>query len=334
MTVLFMDSANGNDGATRWTTYGPATVLAGESPTGRAVYRLPSSTVSGLARSIPGTTSVLVSWYGRMQASGSDASTNAQQFQLFSGGTVRISLTHPADGAVRVRQGNGNGTILDTSGIGVIIPQTWHHYQVRAVLRNDSSGRIEVWVDGVQVINFTGSNAAAIVDVDSVRFGRTTAGSWDVSDISIHDSTTPIGVNMVWDMLPTGVGNNTDLSQEPNSGANWEKVDEPTPDGDTTYVYGDTEGDFDTYQMADLPAGTWNVLAVQTILNARKSDAGARFMRPVLRSGGVNYTGTSVPVADSYAASVEIFENDPDTSTAWTSSAVDALEVGPEVRDS
>lgn len=335
MSVLFMDSANGNDVAARWSSAIAVSIQSSESPTNRSVYRCATNNSTLLARTIPPTTSVLVSFKGRISALGGDNSTTYRPFQIWAGGSARLTLTHPADGSVRIRQGGGSSAVLATSAAGVVSADTWHHYECRVVLRNDSSGVVQVWVDGVQVINYSGPTAASVLAVDSIEFSRvnSTQSPWDICDISIHDRSTPIGVNMVWDMLPTAAGASTGLSQSA-AGSNYDKVNEATPDGDTTYVYGDTEGQYDTYAMADLPAGSWTVHAVQTVMHAKKSDSGTRFFRPVLRSDGTDYVGTSVAVAESYVAYTEIFEADPATSDPWTDSAVNALQVGPEVRDS
>ena len=42
------------------------------------------------------------------------------------------------------------------------------------------------------------------------------------------------------------------------------------------------------------------VLATQALYCARKTDAGTRTIRPLTRSGGANYNGSNVNLADSY----------------------------------
>jgi hypothetical protein len=100
----------------------------------------------------------------------------------------------------------------------------------------------------------------------------------------------------------------------PGTGSNFDKVDEATPNGDTDYVFDSVEGDFDLYTLTDLPAGfTFDVLAVQTTFNANTSDAGAKFIRPHIRSGGSEATGTSRALAASYLSYMEVFEDNPVT---------------------
>ena len=86
--------------------------------------------------------------------------------------------------------------------------------------------------------------------------------------------------------------------------------------------------------MADLPSGTWDVLAVQVNNHARKSDAGTRYIRPVVRTGGADFVGTSVVMAESYDTFWEVWNLNPNTTAAWTQSEVNGLEVGAEARDS
>jgi hypothetical protein len=332
-----MDSANGGDVASRWSS-ATLSIIAGASPSGRAAYRLTNSTGQTLGKNIPDTASLLVGWKGRLSALNNDNSGNTALFAIRSdsGSLTHLTFCTLSTGVVRIRRGTATGTILADSAIGIVSVDTWHHFEIRATIA-DSGGRVEVWVDDVKVIDFTGDtrNGGTKTDIDNTGYGRTLGGNWDLSDISIASETTNYGVTMVAMSLPSGNGNSSGLTgSDANQVDNYLHVDEATPDGNTSYVAGDTEGQKDTYALADLPSGTWDVIAVQTVLNAIKSDAGTRFMRPVLRSGTTDYPGASVAVAESYLSYLEVFTTDPDTAAAWTQSGVNALEVGPEVRDS
>lgn len=341
MAVIFMDSANSGEGPTKWDTLVVNATLSGVSPSGRNAYRTVNDNGNLILKIIPDTTSVLVGWKGRLNTLDTDNAANNLSFQIRSdaGVTIHLTLGVTPLGAVTVRRGTGTGTLLGTSANGVIVEDTWHHYEFRATL-NDTTGRAVVWIDGVAtpVIDFTGDtkNAGTKTDIDAIRFGRVISSSgWDVCDISIASETTNYGVTEVASMLPTGNGNSSGMvGSDGNQTDNYLLADEATPNGDTDYNIGDTEGEKDTYAMANLPTGTWDVLAVQTNIHARKNDAGTRFMRPVLRTNSTDYTGTSVVMAESYDTHWQVFNTNPDTAAAWTEAEIDALEVGAEARDS
>lgn len=345
MSILLIDSAHAADGSSKYSTFAPRTTLPTASPSGRSAYQFGSGAGEEIVKPIPDYSSVLVGYYGYVYslANAGDNSTNAQMFRVLSDTlvTVHLSLGVSSTGEVWVRRGGGTGTELARSSAGVITAATWHHWEVRATIA-DAGGRVEVWIDGTQRINFTGDtkNAGTKTVVDGIRWGRTAAASGGsdghlISDIVISNGTTPIGPTTVWRHLPNGNGNSSQLlGSDGNSTDNYLLVDEATPDGDTTYVSSATEGQLDLYALDDLPSGAWDVLAVQTALNAKTDDGGSKFLRPVIRSGGSNAVGTSRSLPASYASHFQVFETNPVTTNPWTEAEVDALEVGPEVRDS
>jgi hypothetical protein len=337
MAVLFMDSVAGNDGATKWTTYSPESLQTGVTPSGGNAYRLGLNGANIIEIGVPNPTSVVTGWHWRMSSLSNENNSNARMYQVMTGTTERLTLTCNTDGAISIRRGSGSGTLLVTSATGVLATATWAFMEVRSTLA-PSTGRVEVWVNGSQVINFTGDTlASGSADQSVIRWSRCLNGSSDVGDIYIADATIPLGPCRPVLLLPNAVGNSSGLT--PNgAGDNYTKVNEATPDGDTTYNASDTEGVKDTYGLGNLPAAvsgnTWDVLAVQTVAYARKSDSGSKFMRPVVRTGGTDYAGSSVTLAESYDTFLEVFDENPGTTAAWTAAQIDALEAGIEVRDS
>lgn len=331
----WLDSANGGDGETRWTAAGGG-VTAGFSPSGRAAYPMSTNPAHQRLLSIPDSETVLVGWKGYTNDLNQDGSGNAQIFQIRSdnGSTLHLTLTYSSDGVVHVRRGGGNGTLLASSDHAVIFVNTWHDYEVMAKL-GDSDGRVQVWIDGAKVIDFTGDtkNGGTKTHIDTVRWARTANGTHWICDIVVDNTDTPKGPTMVLDSYPSADGASTDLTPS-GEGDNYEMVNENPPDGDTTYVSGDTEGQKDTYALdSPVPEG-YEVLAVQVSHYSRKADPGARFARPVIRSNGTDYVGESVPIAESYMTYRESWVEDPATSQPWTRDGRNGIEVGVEIRDS
>lgn len=332
----WLDSANGGDGESRWTSFSIDSIGSGLSPSGRDVYRLGSSS-SDVMLAFPAQESVVVGckwWRSSLPSPNSDE----QSLQFWSDGSAQLSIGWVEGGIVRVTRGaTVTGTLLADSDPGVVSAQTWHDVEVRAVVA-DVGGRVEVWIDGVQVIDFTGdTRASGSSNIDRVRFGRSRAGanSWHISDIVIDSATEPKGPTLVLDSYPSGDGANTDLSPSPGSGEdNYENVNEAIPDGDATYNFGDTEGLKDTYTLDNPVPEGYEVLAVQVSHYSRKTDSGTRFVRPVIRSGGTDYGGESAPLAESYLTYRDSWTEDPDTSSAWTRSGRNSIEAGVEIRDS
>ena len=67
-------------------------------------------------------------------------------------------------------------------------------------------------------------------------------------------------------------------------------------------------------------------------MRARKDDAASREVRCKVKSGAAHRRWRAPhALTASYVYYLDIFEADPDTSAAWTSSGVNAVQIGPEV---
>jgi hypothetical protein len=325
----WLDSAHGGDGASRWTGFSVNSTLSGVTPSGRDAYRI--STAGPVSLSIPDSASVVVGWKGRLSVLSQDGATFNEMLRITRGSTG-INLGVTSSGAVTIRQNSGGGTLLATSAGAPIVVNAWHDWEIRVTLAA-ATGRCEVWVNGVKHIDFTGDTiTSGSLDINTVRFGRVNTGNWDFADIVIDAATVPKGPTMVHYAVPTADGFHIDLAVV-GAANRWQAVSEKPPNGDTSYIHGDTEGQKGTFEVGAVPSG-FDVLAVQVTHNTRKTDSGVRFVRPILRSGGVDYPGPSESMLESYRSYRESWVEDPDTAAAWTETGRNAVEVGVEIRDS
>ena len=84
----------------------------------------------------------------------------------------------------------------------------------------------------------------------------------------------------------------------------------------------------DRYGVTDLSTTPANVLAVQMLISARKSDVGACTMRTRLVSGASIANGATVSPNTANAVLTDIIETDPDGGGAWTAARVNAAQIG------
>jgi hypothetical protein len=206
---------------------------------------------------------------------------------------------------------------------------------------NDSTGSIEVKVDGVSYIAATGS-------LDTQNGGT---GAWDrialgslcsstyLDDFYICDTNgsapynTFLGPVKIETLLAqAGNGANTGLTTSTGSdhGA---LVDDAlgSANGDTDYNFSANVGDKDTYAMSNMSL-TGTILAVQPFLYARKTDAGARSIAPVIRHSGTDADGTDKNPTTSYNWIGQIYTDNPVTAAPFAdASEVNALEIGMKV---
>lgn len=260
--------------------------------------------------------------------------------------TTQVDLRLNSDGSLALTR---NGTTLATTAAGLVIANTYGHIEMKIKVATGTSGTYDLWFNGVNKLTSAGTNTQASGNATASTFQigpATTSGTssnYDYDDIIVYDSqatdangftdiTGPIGdCGLVW-LLPTGAGTTTQWT--PDSGSNYARVNETTPDGDTSYVDDGTIGHVDTYAMADLVGTGPTVKSVASIHYARKTDASARGMRAELRSAGGNTAhATEIALGNSYAYYWSTWGQDPNngTPTNWTASAVNALEAGQKV---
>jgi hypothetical protein len=246
-----------------------------------------------------------------------------------------------ADGSLAWRLGT-SGAVLAQSSPGSVPTGAWHYVELKLVLHN-STGAATIAIDGVVDGVGSGIDTAVAGSATALTLGFDSSAwidRWYCADLYVADIDGSGIVDFLGDVrvetvLPSGNGTTSDLiGSDMDSTDNYLLVDEATP-STADFVQSAAEGDLDTYTMSDLASSAVTVHGVQTCIYATKSDAGNKFIRPVIRSGTTNYPGTSKALAAvTYLASLEVWEQDPDTAAAWTASGVNAMEVGQEVRDS
>lgn len=214
----------------------------------------------------------------------------------------------------------------------------WNYFELKVTI-DASAGAYEL--RGNQISLFSGSSA------NTSEFG---SGGADiirifndendivVDDIYILDSTGSyntdfLGDSVVEGHIPDGDGATTDWT--PSTGTDhYVLIDDPATAApvDSDYVSSSTVTDVDLFTFPAISFITGTIFGTQLNIDARLDAAGTRDIRGKVRSGGTTYDGGVHTVnGTSFATFVEIFEEDPDTSAAWTISGLDAAEFGFEL---
>jgi hypothetical protein len=223
------------------------------------------------------------------------------------------------------------GSYVTTNNSGGI--NTWYYLEFKIVIHN-TTGSFEFKVNEISELSDTAIDTQANSDGSSCMLNLRSAIAWRwMDDIYICDSTGSaqndfLGVSQVIGKFPDGDGGTTDFTPQ-GAGANYVEVDEATIDDDTTYNYG-VSGDIDYYDYDDLSNG-YTIHGIQINTTVRTTDAESFAIRSKIDSNGSIATGTSRYINATYSTEYEISTINPDTSTAWTTTAVDAAEFGLEV---
>jgi hypothetical protein len=254
---------------------------------------------------------------------------------IATGGNAPTEIFQNTDGTLSLRR---NGTVIAT-GTTVLATGTWHYIELKVLIASGATGSYELRIDGNVELGPTSSvQTSSAANVTYLRLNNTSSGAggsnWTADDLVVQDWSVA-GVDFLGDvrvaaLVPTGAGNYTQFS--PSAGSNYQNVDDATPDGDTTYNSDATVGDKDSFVMDNLPTNGTPYI-VQSFLQARKDDAGARTARQFLRISGSDYEGTTKTLSDSHQGPtfVDIWNSDP-SGGAWNQTKVDGLEAGYKVQ--
>ena len=111
------------------------------------------------------------------------------------------------------------------------------------------------------------------------------------------------------------------------------EVSEAQQDGLTTYVYDSNPGDSDLYTIAPIsPSSPIAVIAVVSRGYMTKNDAGTRTSSLQIKSGSTTVTTPPLTMSpNGWQWNWRMDITDPNTGAAWTTTAVDSLQIGPVV---
>ena len=210
-----------------------------------------------------------------------------------------------------------------------------------------SAGICQVYIDGVQVINFSGRtldatnplSAPGQFFIGSAIGTGATSVVWD--DVIAWDdqgstfNAFPIGAQRVFTQLTNGVGNVTGYT--PNTGANWNNVNRKqwVQSGATFYVSA-TAAASDSYTLAASGAAAAGYssaacLALVGTYNQIYTGTGTtNTVTGTCRSGSTTASGPAVIAATSgsFAPMQNVTALNPNGSIAWTQTTIDAAQIG------
>lgn len=222
-------------------------------------------------------------------------------------------------------------TVLATNGAETEPTNTWVYYELKVLLDHTANGSFtlrrngQVVLSGSNVITTSGSN----IDVNAVTL-RTDVSTNYCDDLYVCDGAGSLNNDFLGQVRVAALrpDANFAVGWTPNTGANWDAVNDTTPDDDATYVEAATTGLEDLYDVTNLPADTVAVRGVMVQYRGRLNTAGAAELRTLLRSGSTTVQGALDAQDVGYRYYSTLHETDPATSAAWTPAAVDAVKAG------
>lgn len=275
----------------------------------------------------------------RMSALPSTSSGPREIMSFHSGTTTpECGVAVTPDGGIRVFRGDASTSIQDSTSTGLIQPNKWYYIEFKATIAN--SGSFDVYLDGVQVAFSSNSGDTQSSNANCTNvFLRGRSNDLAFLDNVQHDdfyclTTTGapddfLGPQHVKTIFPDATGDSAQFT--PSAGDNYAAVDDNPNDGDTTYVESSTTGHKDLYNFGSV--GTFsNINAAVVYGIAKKTDVSSFTFIAVAKSNGTEADGASQLVdTTSFDAFGGVFLVDPDTTTAWTDTAITAAQFGYKI---
>lgn len=220
---------------------------------------------------------------------------------------------------------DSNGTQVAT-GTTVLTLNTWYKIEMKANV--GSAKAYEVRINGVSEISGTcDQSTTAFTKIflgKSANLGSSSV-DWYYDDFIVDDAGYPADGEVK--LLAPNANGSTQQWTSGTNASDYNEVKEVPADGGTTYVKCGTGGSqVALFKVATLGAGTIN--AVMTSILVREDTAVTSSNHHRVRSGGNNFDTSAVNQSTSYDSVGKFMVTDPNTSAAWTTAGVNAIEIG------
>lgn len=238
-------------------------------------------------------------------------------------------------GAIEVRR--GTSTVIATSSSGFLSNAVYAYLEIRATL-DDTSGVVEIRVNGATAVNFTGDTRVSGSDTQFSQLSFISGSQTPVDDFYLLDTTgsapynTFLGEVKIETLVPNGNGAFSQLlGSDGNSTDNYLLVDE-NPASMSDYVESSTLGQRDTYTFSNPSTASGQVFAVQACAYVSKTDAGPANIKIIERAsaGPTERLSFAIAVSNATWKQTGPMITDPNNAT-WSIATVSSAEFGVEV---
>ncbi len=246
-------------------------------------------------------------------------------------GTVRLRFRLTSGEYIDLRWNGSSHTwdayvddTLVASGSVEVSQNDWFHTQFYAVISD--SGSIQVKVGGHLSIDYSGDTLPAGGNAAVDRAVIYCSGSGNIlrADDWVIGTGGLLGDLRCYDLRP-----NADTAQAdwtPSTGSDHYALLDETPEDDSDYISADANGDADELGLGDFNESDMAPVAVVAWARAKADDATGAQLKVGVDSNGTDDT-TTVSLSTSWEYYSHVLDDDPDTSSEWTDSGVDALKL-------
>lgn len=318
--------------AARYTS-GSVTALQASGRTGQCISM--TGPVASLTQTVSATRDKIVGFAMKQTSFAVDTIF----LRLMEGGTTHLYLQLNAT-TFTISIYRGDGTLLATTSAGQVWTANFFiHLEFKAYI-HDTEGSIALRANEVSWINLgnldTRNGGTGVVDTVKIANTTNNADLW-FDDYIIATWQQPIGTGQwygnirIETLFPEDFGTITGWTPAGNV-SNWQNVDETAHNSDVDYNYSATVNASDLYTMQNISTGTGSNVGIQLTYVARKDDAIERVTAPLIRTNATVYQGDNDSLTTSYVHYYESWNFNPNTSTYFSLSEINALQAGIQVR--
>jgi hypothetical protein len=229
----------------------------------------------------------------------------------------------------------GTAVIDTTSGL-TISPSSWHWIEMK-IKCHASAGEYEVRVGGETVLSATGVNTKyGTHDYHTAfNFRAVSSEAPMYDDLYVCDGSGSTNNDFLGDCKIIRIDPDGDdianWGTSTPSANHYENISEVSGDEDSSYIEETASSTLDLFDYESV-ASLGTIYGVQICTQCRESDATTHSLITPIESGGNQYDDSAQVVGtSSYITAVRVAGTDPDTSSLWTMSGLNASKFGVKV---
>lgn len=229
---------------------------------------------------------------------------------------------------------NALGTLLG-SIVGGVTLNTWIYWVIK-VKFHDTTGIVEVWRDGVQVLNLTNVDTISSGSATTIRTvtGHRSSGATSVYfDDTVYVDSVGSDLTDIFDPIKIeALRPASDVAETwtKSTGTDSFALVDDHPVSATDYVTATVATTKEEWGMSDR-THTGPILALVATAVGVNLDGGAAALKLGLKRGGSESQSAGLGLASSTTHVQHIVENDPTTGIAWTDANANAVTMTAEV---
>jgi len=252
-----------------------------------------------------------------------------------NGSTAKFTVWLDGAGNAYFRTGNWTATISLTQS-GVFSNNGFHYVEVKVKdTGTPTATDVVLYVDGTAVANLPASSNPTCAGTTGAGFNvvqlAVVNGIAYYDDLYILDTSGTVnndalGPRKIQTIYPNADGD-TDTFTASGVSANWDAINDPTPDGDSTYSYG-TNSDSILSQMTNMTGSIGSISGIQVCGSIRKDQTSSMTVNQKIKTNSTEYNGADIGLSTSYAYYFDIWDQNPNTSTDWSQTDIDNIQAG------